>query len=227
MAPGARRWSARMVGRLWWSPLVLVGVLVDRGSRGRWFLTPAVVVLAACASTAGKLVIRRPRPGSARRISPLGGLGGLGAAGFPSTHTACAFAIAGWLRGSRRGRWLHLVAVGIGYLRVRRRAHYYGDVAAGAILGYGIAWRLDGAWSRLLSTRATRAERAAGEPRAGGAPEPRSVDRLGSRRGSPRPYLYRPVPAEGEEWSQRAARRRGAGMTRERLAAIASALAVR
>jgi membrane-associated phospholipid phosphatase len=129
-----------MVGRLWWLPVVLVGTVVDRGSRLRWLFTPAIVLLTACASTAAKLVIRRPRPDSAVRIAPLGRPG---AAAFPSTHTACAFAIAGWLRGSGRHRWLDAAAIAIGYLRVRRRAHHVGDVVAGAALGYGIARRAD------------------------------------------------------------------------------------
>jgi membrane-associated phospholipid phosphatase len=102
----------------------------------RWFLTPAVVVLAALSSWIAKLAIRRPRPGSAYHLAPWGRLG---AAGFPSTHSACAFAAAAWLRPSRPGRWLHVLALLIGYSRVRCRAHHPTDVAAGAILGYGVA----------------------------------------------------------------------------------------
>lgn len=132
-----------MAIRLWWAPVVVVGLLVDRGSRTRWLLTPGVVALAASASTVCKFVIRRPRPRASARFAPPGRLC---AAGFPSTHTACAFAIAGWQRGSRQRRWLHLIAIGIGYSRVRRRAHYFSDVVAGAILGYGIAWRIDSVW---------------------------------------------------------------------------------
>lgn len=155
MATTPKRRFLRMAARLWWSPVVVVGLLVDRGSRARWLFTPAIVVLTACTSTAGKLVIRRPRPSASPGISPLGRLE---AVGFPSTHTACAFAIASWHRGSRQRRWLHLVAIGIGYLRVRRRAHYYGDVVAGAILGYGTAWQAEAAWSRLVPPRAACTE---------------------------------------------------------------------
>jgi membrane-associated phospholipid phosphatase len=156
MSGTARQGSAlRMAARMWWAPVVAIGVLLDRGSRARWLLTPGIVVLAASASTAGKLVARRPRPGASVRVVPFGQLG---AAGFPSTHTACAFAIAGLHRGSRRRRWLHLVAIAIGFLRVRRRAHCCGDVVAGAILGYGIAWRAEGVWRRAIA-RAARPER--------------------------------------------------------------------
>ncbi len=168
----------RMAARVWWAPVVVVGALADRGSRARWLLTPGIVVLAASASTACKLVIRRPRPGVSMRIAPLGRLS---AAGFPSTHTACAFAIAGWHRGSRQRRWLHLVAIGIGYLRVRRRAHYYGDVVAGGILGYGIAWQAEGVWSRIAGSRAARPGGRAGRRHALRVLEPRSVDASASR----------------------------------------------
>lgn len=134
-----------MSARLWWAPVVLVGLLSEHELRLRWLATPGIAVLAASVSTAGKLVIRRPRPGAPMRVVPPGRLG---AAGFPSTHATCAFAIAGWQRRSRHRRWLHLVALGIGCQRVHRRAHHPRDVMAGAILGYGVAWRVEGAWPR-------------------------------------------------------------------------------
>lgn len=146
MATARKTTVPRMAARMWWLPLVPVGFLTDRSSRWRWLGMPGVVIFTALTSSVGKLAIRRPRPGSAHRVVPWGRLG---AAGFPSTHSACAFAIAGWLRASRHGRWLHAVAVLIGCSRVRCRAHHSTDVAAGAILGYAIAWQLDKAWLRL------------------------------------------------------------------------------
>lgn len=131
---------ARIAVRGWWAPLVPLGLLTDRGLRRRWLLMPGVVTLTALTSSVGKLVVRRPRPGSGYRVVPWGRLS---PAGFPSTHSACAFAIAGWLRSSRHKRWLHAVALAIGYSRVRCRAHHATDVAAGAALGYGLAWRLN------------------------------------------------------------------------------------
>lgn len=140
MATAGHAPLTRAAARVWWLALVPVGVFTDRGSRGRWLMMPGVVVLAALTSSAGKLAIRRPRPGSPDRIAPLGRLG---AAGFPSTHSACAFAIAGWLRTSRHRRWLHALALMIGVSRVRCRAHHSTDVVAGAALGYGLARQLD------------------------------------------------------------------------------------
>ena len=143
--------AARIAGRLWWLPFVPLGVLADRGSRARWLLTPGVVTATALVSSVAKLVVRRPRPGASHRRAPWGRLD---AAGFPSTHSACAFAIAAWLRTSRHGPRLHLLAVLIGCSRVGRRAHRPTDVVAGAILGYGLVHRVERAWpkpSRLPS----------------------------------------------------------------------------
>ena len=132
---------------MWWLLLVPLGLLTDRGFRLRWLLMPAIVILTAIAASLSKLAVRRPRPGSGYRIAPLGRLR---AAGFPSTHTACAFAVAGWMRSSPHSRRLHGIAVLIGYWRVHCHAHHPSDVAAGAVLGYGIAWQVDEAGTSLL-----------------------------------------------------------------------------
>lgn len=137
---------------MWWLPLVPIGFVTDKGSRSRWLLMPGVVILTALTSSLGKLMIRRPRPGAAYRVVPWGRLS---AAGFPSTHSACAFAIASWSRDSRHGRWLHAVAFLVGYSRMRCRAHHSTDVVAGAILGYRIAWQIDKSWSGFRSGPAT------------------------------------------------------------------------
>lgn len=140
----------RTAGRLWWLPLVPLGLITDRGSRGRWLFLPGVVTLTALTASVAKLAIRRPRPGFARPVAPWGRLG---AAGFPSTHSACAFAIAGWLRTSRHSRRLHAAALLIGWSRVRCRAHHPTDVVAGGVLGYGVAWQVEQRWSRLRGLR--------------------------------------------------------------------------
>lgn len=143
----------RMAGRMWWLPLVPLGILTERGFRGRWLLVPGVVTVSAVASSVLKLAVRRPRPGIPERRAPRGHLD---AAGFPSTHSACAFAIAAWLRRSRHGRRLHLVAVMIGCSRVRCRAHRPTDVVAGAMLGYCIVWRAERFRVRARTERLVR-----------------------------------------------------------------------
>jgi membrane-associated phospholipid phosphatase len=140
VASGRRVGVIRTAARLWWLPLAPLGFLADRGSRLRWLVMPAVVILTALTSSLGKLALRRPRPDSGYRVVPWGRLG---AAGFPSTHSACAFAIAGWLRSSRHGRRLHVLAVLIGLSRVRCRAHHPTDVVAGAVLGYGVSRQVE------------------------------------------------------------------------------------
>jgi hypothetical protein len=165
----------------------------------RWLLMPAVVILAALTSSLGKLAIRRPRPDFSYRVLPWGRLG---AAAFPSTHSACAFAIAGWLRASRHGRWLHVVAVLIGCSRVRCRAHHSTDVVAGAMLGYGIAVNVERAWSRLVNPRAVRVA-----ANGVGSSEPQAAATSTSREHSP-PYGERILALVGREVSHRPIRGR-------------------
>jgi hypothetical protein len=162
VAVARRAILTRTAGRMWWLPLIPLGFLTDRSLRWRWLLMPAIVIVTALTSSVAKLVIRRPRPGSAHHRAPLGHLG---AASFPSTHSACAFAIAGWLRASRHGRGLHAVALLIGYVRVRCRAHHFVDVLAGAILGYGIVWQSERGWSRLVSPREVDVVKSTGDHR--------------------------------------------------------------
>jgi len=213
-----RSFALRTATRGWWAPVVVAGVLVDRGSRARWLFTPGIVVLAASASTAAKLVIRRPRPGIPMRVAPFGRLG---AAGFPSTHTACAFAIAGWQRGSRQRRLLHVVATGIGYLRVRRRAHRWGDVVAGAMLGYGLAWRIDSGLARFLSPRP---KRHAGKHRAINAAELQSERGPALGRHPPLPRGRISMPAKEELPSRHFAGRRGIDLRHKSRREIAATL---
>ena len=225
MRGSARRSPAlRIATRLWWAPVVVVGVLADRGSRRRWLMTPGIVVLAASASTVGKLVIRRPRPGASTRSAPLGRIG---PAGFPSTHTTCAFAIASWHRASRQRRWLHLVAIGIGYLRVHRRAHYYGDVMAGAILGYGISWQLESTWSRLVQLgREARPGGRASVHRGVRSRRPRTVDTAAAIHRSPR-HGGRISTLAQRVWLPSAGKPNGAAISHKRCGAQVSTLEVR
>jgi membrane-associated phospholipid phosphatase len=140
---------AGAASRLWWLPLTAMGTLTDRGSRLRWLCAPAVVALTAIVSSTGKLAIRRPRPEVGDGSRPVGRLGL--SSSFPSTHAACAFAIASWMSRSRRGGLLHVLAVAVAYVRVRRRAHHLGDVVAGGTLGYAIGRCADWAWVTLAA----------------------------------------------------------------------------
>jgi undecaprenyl-diphosphatase len=148
-----RRTGLGITSRLWWLPLTVTGLLRDRGRRGRWLCVPGLVALTAMISTTGKLAIRRPRPILGYHHPPIGRLGL--ASSFPSTHAACAFAIAGWMRQSPLRNRLHLLATIVGYTRVHRRAHYVSDVLAGGTIGYAIGWCTDLTW-KVLKTAVGR-----------------------------------------------------------------------
>lgn len=162
----ARRIITGTVSRLWWIPLIVAGLLGDRGARVRWLFLPGLVGVTAALSTAGKLTVRRPRPRT-RHGSPQAGRMGV-ASSFPSTHTACAFAIAGWVSRSRPRNLPYLLAAGVGCARVHRRAHHLSDVVAGSVVGYAISWCADRAW---------RALRGAARGCAAGARRARAADR--------------------------------------------------
>jgi membrane-associated phospholipid phosphatase len=153
MAVRTERSGMDATSPLWWLPLAAAGVLTDRGSRARWLCAPGPLALAASVSTTGKLATRRPRPVREHGCvsQPIGRLGV--ASSFPSTHAACAFAIAGWMRRSRHRGWLHLLAATVGYMRVRRRAHHPGDVLAGGALGYAIGGGADWSWSTAMRAK--------------------------------------------------------------------------
>ncbi len=165
MAVRTKRPGIDATSPLWWLPLAAAGVLTDRGSRARWLCAPGLLALAASVSTTGKLATRRPRPSRERDSQPIGRRGL--ASSFPSTHAACAFAIAGWMRRSRHRGWLHLLAATVGYMRVRRRAHHLSDVLAGGALGYALGRCADWGWSLLASIGMRGGRRS------------RSTDRLG------------------------------------------------
>ncbi len=143
----ARRIITGTASRLWWIPLTLAGILGDRGARMRWLFVPAIVGVTAALSTTAKLTVRRPRPHRHHR-SPQAGHAGL-ASSFPSTHAACAFAIASWMSRSRPRNLSYPLAAGVGYARVHKHAHHLSDVVAGSVVGYAVGWCADWAW-RIL-----------------------------------------------------------------------------
>ena len=173
MGSARHRAVTRMAGRLWWLPLAPLGFISDRGSRRRWLFMPAIVVTTAFTSSAVKLLVRRPRPNASHRRAPLWNLD---AAGFPSTHSACAFAVAGWMRGWRHGRRLCLVALLISCLRVQRRAHHLADVMAGPTPGYALVRWVERAWSRLTARGSDKKSLRAPEEVRPHAPERSSVE---------------------------------------------------
>jgi membrane-associated phospholipid phosphatase len=118
-------------------PLVAIGLwLVTR----RW--TAAVAVLAAALIESPtnrwfKDIIDRPRPSGVRTREHVGDHG------FPSGHTATAFALAAVATAylPKRWRWLPFtLAAIVGLARMHVGVHYPSDVLGGALWGLTVGW---------------------------------------------------------------------------------------
>jgi membrane-associated phospholipid phosphatase len=131
-----------------WLALGLLGALVDRSRRRDWFTATAGVAAAHGASIAVKRVVRRPRPDDPRVQVLVGPPSRLS---FPSAHATSTTAAA-VLFGGLLGRRLTLAVVPpMALSRLVLGVHYPTDVAAGALLGAGVA-----AATRRLSGRSAR-----------------------------------------------------------------------
>lgn len=138
--------AARVIGSLWlWLPVVAVLALHDRG----WRRADAVfwsVVLAGVIAELFKRVVPRSRPFDAEGVLmspwrwrlPMSGFWDGHGLGFPSSHTAVAFA--GCLALALfmpRARWaLVLAATACGFSRMLAGAHFASDVLVGALIGW-------------------------------------------------------------------------------------------
>jgi len=131
-----------------WLALGLLGALVDRPRRRDWLTATAGVAAAHGASIAVKRVVRRPRPADPRVQVLVGTPSRLS---FPSAHATSTTAAA-VLFGRLLGRRLTPAVVPpMALSRLVLGVHYPTDVAAGALLGAGVA-----AATRRLSGRSAR-----------------------------------------------------------------------
>jgi membrane-associated phospholipid phosphatase len=131
-----------------WLALGLLGARVDRPRRRDWFTATAGVAAAHGASIAVKRVVRRPRPADPRVQVLVGTPSRLS---FPSAHATSTTAAA-VLFGRLLGRRLTPAVVPpMALSRLVLGVHYPTDVAAGALLGAGVA-----AATRRLSGRSSR-----------------------------------------------------------------------
>ena len=145
-----------------WAVVAVAFVLVDsrHGWRAAWFrggLLFAAVTISGVAAEILKMLIRRERPDGdlvghvfrpwEREVFATGGLG------WPSSHTAVAFAAAWMLcRLHPRGTplWI-LIGVACGVSRLTGNAHFASDVVGGALLGYAVVallWKATGGTAR-------------------------------------------------------------------------------
>jgi membrane-associated phospholipid phosphatase len=114
----------------------------------------ATLALVGATSTAGKLVLGRPRPEDnpdADEYVPFSGR-----AAMPSGHTAMAFAFATTLSDDIDRTWatvgLYTLATGVGWSRLNDNRHWLTDVAAGAALGITSGKLMSGRW-RIFGLR--------------------------------------------------------------------------
>lgn len=142
-------------------PAALLGVAVLQPRR-RAPLLAALLAMALCwvAVVALRGLLPMPRPAAY-------GLGiqwlAHGArAGFPSLHTAAAFAFAGtlaWLRWQPLASAVLLLALGVGWSRVALGLHFPSDVLGGAVLGLAVAGATVAVGVRVCRRRASTAPR--------------------------------------------------------------------
>jgi membrane-associated phospholipid phosphatase len=131
-----------------WLALGLLGALVDRSRRRDWFTATAGVAAAHGASIAVKRVVRRPRPDHPRVQVLVGTPSRLS---FPSAHATSTTAAAVLFGGLLGRRITFAVVPPMALSRLVLGVHYPTDVAAGALLGAGVA-----AATRRLSGRSAR-----------------------------------------------------------------------
>lgn len=143
-------WLLRVAGTLWvWMLLMWIVRLHDRvwDRAGSLFFAP---IIAGLCAEGLKLALARERPTiDPETLRPgwysfrglMTGFSEASNLGFPSSHTAVAFAgcltLAAWMP---RARWvLFALAVGCGVGRMIIGAHYATDVFVGALIGWGWA----------------------------------------------------------------------------------------
>jgi membrane-associated phospholipid phosphatase len=136
-----------------WLALGLLGALTDRTRRRDWLTATAGIAAAHGASIAVKRVVRRPRP-THPRVQVL--VGTPSRLSFPSAHATSTTAAA-LLFGGLLGRRLAPALVPpMALSRLVLGVHYPTDVAAGALLGAGVAAAVQKKFGRRLTGRSAR-----------------------------------------------------------------------
>jgi membrane-associated phospholipid phosphatase len=119
-----------------WLALGLLGALADRPRRRDWLTATAGVAAAHGASIAVKRVVRRPRP-THPRVQVL--VGTPSRLSFPSAHATSTTAAAVLFGGLLGRRLVPALVPPMALSRLVLGVHYPTDVAAGALLGAGVA----------------------------------------------------------------------------------------
>ena len=89
-----------------------------------------------------KVVTGRQRPPTGSFGGPADGFDGSEQRSFPSGHASAAWAVAAVVSSRHRQRWVPFVFYGfagaLSLARVAGGRHFYGDVVAGGLIGYGV-----------------------------------------------------------------------------------------
>jgi membrane-associated phospholipid phosphatase len=114
----------------------------------------STLALAGVASSVGKVVFGRPRPGDS--FDADGYVPFSGQEAMPSGHTAMAFAMATTLADDIDRTWasvgLYTVAGGVAWSRINDNRHWLTDVVAGAAIGITSSKLISGRW-RIFGLR--------------------------------------------------------------------------
>jgi len=136
LTPAVRAFSATGEHAALWLALGAGGMAFDRGRRAQWRRATAVVAGTYALNTAIKLAVRRRRP-EVDGLPPL--IGTPTQLSFPSAHASTSFAAAGVYGDVLPRGPLVAVASAMTLSRVWLGVHWPSDVAAGALLGSGVA----------------------------------------------------------------------------------------
>ncbi len=136
LTPAIRAFSATGEHAGLWLAIGAAGIALDRPRRARWVRATAVVAGTQALNVAVKLVVRRHRPA-------LDDLPALIATptqlSFPSAHSSSSFAAVGMFGALLPRTPLVALAGTMALSRVYLGVHYPTDIAAGALLGSGVA----------------------------------------------------------------------------------------